>query len=202
MKMNQLCLCFCLTESALSSLKNIRESRNPVQLLRAASHLLYTYYFQQNIWNLFTPSWWKREVEKEKFFPRSPSRSAVCSTWWEKKRWPIGCPMAEIKFSNFSTERIIFTSRNKTLQTFYPSEHSVSRLPPIFQSYQNLLYNEKMGGKCWVNCKQRWSTFSKFQQPREVNPTISWMKMMFLVSSESTHGVYLLFQKVIGSKLN
>lgn len=53
MKMNQLCLCFCLTAEALSYLKNIRESRNPVQLLTAASHLLYTYYIFNRISEIF-----------------------------------------------------------------------------------------------------------------------------------------------------
>lgn len=48
-----------LTAEALPSPKNIRECRNPAQLPRASSHLLYTYYIFNRIPQIFIPSLWK-----------------------------------------------------------------------------------------------------------------------------------------------
>lgn len=65
-KIHELCARFWLTAEALYSLKNIRECRNPVQLLRAASHLLYMYYIFNRVSLIFKPSPWKMSQRRKK----------------------------------------------------------------------------------------------------------------------------------------
>lgn len=55
-----------------------------------------------------------------------------------------GCHRAEIDFRKFSREVIIFTSRNKTLETFHPPKDSISYLSELPKL---VFYNEKLGGK-------------------------------------------------------